>query len=485
MRISIPRIFGASDAEAQAAAPAPGPGAETAPPAASGGEDRGTVLRSTNAQTTSEFGVPVTYMSSGIPEVDAAFGYGHLDGNRGVTPENFRAYIGHTVEGEAIERLLADLEAREREARAKADGLRTQRADIAARTRELEVLRERRERAERELAQADAAVREQTAACGEHWNAGSRSQAVIFIVAALLFIIGDVVMSQKIVADALNMTGEMFLGIIDESWMFAFGLAMISIVLKPAFDRLVEKPYWHGKETRFVVTIGALAILSVITLWVLGAFRFEANSIRAAIDLVMSNPALSPAEKARQLAALSARMNGSQLARWSFILSGILFAAAGAASLSIGLRYWRYHHHVRKPGARRLKAQSADHAQARATRDTAAHELSTHHAELERLTAQVADQPAASVFELRAEELAAERRELLSQLVAERKQRLSSLYDDGYELGTVNAREDAAKEQVIVQEQKEQKPKRKRPRPFVALRRVIREQAIQPPARLN
>jgi hypothetical protein len=475
MRFSIPAFFGRAEAAAEPA-PAPAPQAAPVP------DDTGTVLRRTNAETTSEFGVPVTYMSSGIPEVDSAFGYGHLDGHRGVPPENFRAYIGHTVEGEAIERLLADLETREREAREKADALRTQRAEIAARTRELEALRERRERAERELAEAEVAVREQTAVCSEHWHSGSRSQAAIFIVAALLFIIGDVVMSQKIVADALNMTGEMFLGIIDESWMFAFGLAMISIVLKPAFDRLVEKPYWHGKETRFVVTISALAILSVVTLWVLGAFRFEANSIRAAIDLVMNNPALSPAEKARQLAALSARMNGSHLARWSFILSGILFAAAGAASLSIGLRYWRYHHHVRKPGTRRLKAQLADREQTRTARGSAAQELANREAELERIIAQVADQPAASVYELRVEDLVSERRELLARLVTERRHRLSSLYDTGYELGTVKAREEAEKQQVQLAEQK---PRRKRPRPFVALRRVIREQAIQPPTRLN
>ena len=43
-------------------------------------------------ESTADFGVPVTYMSSGIPDVDSAFGYGHLDGNRGVEPENFREY---------------------------------------------------------------------------------------------------------------------------------------------------------------------------------------------------------------------------------------------------------------------------------------------------------------------------------------------------------------------------------------------------------
>src|SRR5207237_688586 len=113
-----------------------------------------------------------------------------------------------------------------------------------------------------------------------HWHSGSVSHALIYLGAGAIFILGDVVMSQKIVADALSLTGTPFLGLVDESWVFALGLAMISIVLKPAYDRLVERHYWEGKEWKFVVTIGVLALLSIVTLWVLGAFRFEANALR-------------------------------------------------------------------------------------------------------------------------------------------------------------------------------------------------------------
>jgi hypothetical protein len=278
-------------------------------------------------------------------------------------------------------------------------------------------------------------------------------------------------MSQKIVADALALTGERFLGIIDESWVFAFGLAMISIVLKPAFDRLVEKPYWQGKQKTFVITIGVLALLSMVTLWVLGDFRFESHGYQEEIAVILSNTALPPAERAARLGAIQKAMNASQLARWSFILSGILFAAAGAASLGIGLRYWRYHVHVRKPAARRLREQVAEHGRLRGARDAVAADLASRQGELDRLAALVADQPPAAELDALAETLAIERRELLARLAGERKRRLTSLYHDGYELGTINARESSVKERA-------DRPRRKRPRPFVALRRIIREQAV-------
>ena len=464
MRISIPNLFGRPPMSEPAGAPPP----DASPPAG----DVGPATPRSVGESTADFGVPVTYMSSGIPDVDSAFGYGHLDGNRGVEPENFREYIGHTVEGEAIDRLLGELEMRERDAREKAASLRSQRADIAARGRELEALRGRGERNAREL---EAALQEQCTAHEQHWHAGSVSQAVIFLVAGMLFILGDVVMSQKVVADALALTGTKFFGVIDESWVFALGLAMVSVVLKPAFDRLVEKPYWQGKETRFVITIGVLALLSGVTLWVLGAFRFESHGLQQQIALVMANPSLSAAQKAQALVPLQEAMDSSQLARWSFILSGILFAAAGAASLGIGLRYWRYHRHVRKPAARRLKEQRAERERARSARAALVQELGAREAELERMAALLADEPPAAVLDERAAALAAERRELLRTLVDERKLRLTSLYDDGYELGRVNAR---AQENTA----RAERPRRKRARPFVALRRMIREQAVNPAA---
>ncbi|HSU13047.1 hypothetical protein [Longimicrobium sp.] len=460
MRISIPGIFRPRPEPAPEAAPAPAP-AQPAPREV--------------GETTERFGVPVTYMRSDIPEVDSAFGYGHLDGRRGVPPENFREFIAHTVEGEAIERLLAELETREREAREKAASLRSQRADLAGRTGELAVLRERSERAEAAAVRADAAVQEAAAASEGHWQSGSKSQAAIFLTAGALFIFGDVVMSQKIVADALSLTGSKIFGLIDESWVFALGLAMISIVLKPAYDRLVEKHYWEGKERKFVITIGVLALLSVVTLWVLGAFRFEANGMQSAVQLAMANP--DPAARGRELATIQAQINASALARWSFILSGILFAAAGAASLGIGLRYLRFHLHVRKPAARRLKEHAAERAQAKAMRETAAAELARHAADLERLRATLADEPPATELENRAESLAVERRALLARLSNERRLRLRSLYDDGYELGIAVAADEREATEG-------ERPRRKRPRPFVALRRALREQAI-PPATLN
>ncbi|HET6232210.1 MAG TPA: hypothetical protein VFE05_19205 [Longimicrobiaceae bacterium] len=466
MRIRIPRIS-LSGIFSRIAGETPEPAETAAAPASE-------PVRRDVGENASHFSVPVTFMRSDVPDVDSAFGYGHLDGRRGVSPENFRDFIAHTVEGEGIDLLLADLEAREKAAREKAASLRQQRAEIAGKTEELSSLAEGKAAANQALKDAAAELTAAEAQAGETHAAGSLTQGTLFLAAGLVFIAGDVVMSQKIVADALGLTGSNFLGV-DESWMFALGLAMISIVLKPAYDRLVETPYWQGKRTRFTAVICTLALASFVTLWVLGAFRAESYGTQTKITMLQANAALSAAEKGSRLMDLQEQMLSSSLARWSFILSGTLFAAAGAVSLSIGLRYLHDRRYLRRAAAKRKSELASAHLAAREAQRRVADELPGRTAELKRLLALTADEPAAAALELRADDLAGERRELLARRVEVRTNRLRSLYDDGYELGgnlETRESEDAAAATAA------ERPRRKRPRPFVALRRTIREIAL-------
>jgi hypothetical protein len=89
---------------------------------------------------------------------------------------------------------------------------------------------------------------------------------------------------------------------------------------------------------------------------------------------------------------------------------------------------------------------------------------------MERLRALTADEPSAPALDELADTLAAERRELQQRFVGVRQRRLRSLYDDGYELAAV----------VPPPVEPQERPRRKRPRPFVALRRAIREMALTP-----
>lgn len=459
MRIRIPRFF------RPAAQPEPAP----APPSAAPRDVRESVIES----------VPVTYMESRIPEVDSAFGYGHLDGRRGVDPQSFREFIHHTVEGEGIERRLAEMEVDEHALRARAAAVRQRRADLAGGAESLRVLRDREVRVGDELRTAESRLREADEALSTQRERGSYSQAAMFLLAGAVFILGDVVMTRKIVADALGLTGSRFFGVLDESWVFAAGLAMISIVLKPAYDRLVEKPYWDHRQKRFVWVICILALCSVGTLTVLGVFRSTSHREQGQLQAIRNNAQLTDTQKRERIAVIEREMEENPYATASFVLSGILFAAAGAVTLSIGLHYTRQINHVRRPALRRQKTLAKALRTARDAREAVETQLAARAEEMERLQALASDDPPALELDAHADTAAAQRRELVLELIAERRQRMRHLYDDGYALGALmkaDAEADTARRRA------ESRPRRKRPRPFIALRRAIHQRALTPEA---
>jgi hypothetical protein len=420
--------------------------------------------------------VPVTYMESAIPEVDSAYGYGHLDGRRGVPPENFRGFIRHTVDGEGIERRLAELQADEQALRQRAADVRQRRSDLAAGTETLRALREREAHWTAEVRDAEAVLAEAEASARQH-ERGSYGHALMYLGAGALFVFGAVVMTRKIVADALQLTGHRFLGLMDESWVFAAGLAMISIVLKPAYDRLVEKPFWNGREKPFLAVILLLTIGSLGTLWVLGEFRAEAYGDQQRLLIIQQAEGLSDAEKLTRITALQETMLESELATLSFVLSGLLFATAGAVTLSIGTRYLRSALHERRPARKRVLWSEKVLKDAQGARMAAVAALAAHAEGQERVRAIAVDDVPAAELEARADAVAEQRRELSARFVAARQHRLLHLYDDGYELGGL------ARVAVEVDEARAAAAaprRRKRPRPFIALRRAIRERALTP-----
>lgn len=66
---------------------------------------------------------------------------------------------------------------------------------------------------------------------------------ILYLLAGVAFVTGDLIISHEIVAYALNIRDNY------EAWAFAIGLAMLSVLLKPAYDRLVEQPYINEYST--------------------------------------------------------------------------------------------------------------------------------------------------------------------------------------------------------------------------------------------
>jgi hypothetical protein len=205
---------------------------------------------------------------------------------------------------------------------------------------------------------------------------------ILYMFAGIAFVTGDLIISHEIVAYALNIRDNY------EAWAFAVGLAMLSVLLKPAYDRLVEQPYLteYSPKTKktYAIFQGFLLVFSVATMFILGWFRYEAyktdklkESINKQIKAMQLNSqsidptATQPADNQviiqkmdEQLKAydkLNIDLVNSPWALMSFVLSGILFAIAGAICLGISFpimqAYW--HNWLQAgPAMRRIKKRN-------------------------------------------------------------------------------------------------------------------------------
>jgi len=178
---------------------------------------------------------------------------------------------------------------------------------------------------------------------------GSLLYASLYSMAGLVFIGGDIVMSKEVVSTALKLRGSL------EPWVFAIGIAFLAILLKPAYDRIVEDRYWRGRPGLFVGLISMVSIASIVTLGCLGAFRSESHLQQSQVRALTSEIAQAPPGEIdalyTQLRTLQLEVASSSYAFWSFIAVSVLFALAGAICLGIGFRHGRdWYHQVFRHG---------------------------------------------------------------------------------------------------------------------------------------
>lgn len=146
--------------------------------------------------------------------------------------------------------------------------------------------------------------------------------SIIFLVAALVFIAADYGITYSIVGSVLSLDG-------DERIIFAAGLASLSILLKPAYDRLVEKNYLRKEKMgRFNWVILITSFFSIILLIVLGVFRYRGKGVLAEA-LTFTDP--------QRLIQAQIQVDNSYLALLTYSISGVLFAVAGSICLGIAM----------------------------------------------------------------------------------------------------------------------------------------------------
>jgi hypothetical protein len=208
---------------------------------------------------------------------------------------------------------------------------------------------------------------------------------IIYLAAGVVFLLGDLIISHEIVAYALNIKNNV------EAWAFACGLAGVTLLLKPAYERLVEEPYLKNptEKTKRVHAYfqTSLVTIAIVTLTVLGWFRYEAykvDKLKASINseikaLQLSNTPLIQGTqlienpevtkqietKMKEVDSLNKQLVNSNWALLSFVLSGVLFAIAGAICFGIAFpilsgywKRWFWHNPSINRANRRIKKLS-------------------------------------------------------------------------------------------------------------------------------
>lgn len=286
--------------------------------------------------------------------------HGYTSGIEGVDRQLYEAYLSSKVNHEWVEERLQEKRAQVVEIEVKRvdaiaqrkisfDKLQEQLLGLNTTSGKIKIVEESAVAIEDETTR----LREKRDKAAGHY---SLLAGIIFLLAGISFIAGDLIISHEIVAYALNIRNS------NEAWAFAIGLAMVSILLKPGYDRLIEGPYQREDSPEAKVRYGRfkviLAVFAVATLLVLGWFRYEAyrtDKLKEAINKSIKNLQLNAVdpltgaavntpqltnqiEKAlRDSDELNLTLVNSPWALLSFILSGVLFAIAGAVSLGMAL----------------------------------------------------------------------------------------------------------------------------------------------------
>ena len=373
---------------------------------------------------------PVSLSLPQSPEAVEAIG--RSDGHEDRSGAPYESFLVQSVAEARLQEELDALEDRLNHVETTIEEVQMLRQDLVDSKTSLEHLLSKRERTKEKIEDVETsleAVEQEQAAKQRH---GSVLYALLYTMAGAFFIAGDVIMSREIVASALKLSGDV------EQWIFGIGLAMLAVLLKPAYDRLVERRYWAGNEKAFAGVISACALGAMGTLWVLGAFRSAAFASGSRIQrlttkLTQTSDPAAIQQIQSEIAALQQNLIDGPLAYWAFALSGVLFAVAGAVCLGIGLRHVRGAYHLRY---RLYRAYRRYRRRRDSLTDTLAElneQIPECQASLRRQKQALSDTASLDALRDQRDHLRSQRRSLRNERAEVRSQRLQSLYRHGYD----------------------------------------------------
>jgi len=189
-----------------------------------------------------------------------------------------------------------------------------------------------RARAEKRMAAVTRAEEAPAQETAEKWESGliSGFYAPLFLLAAGFFMLGEVALSFVTVGPVLGLATrgpDAWHG-----WVFAFGLALLSIPLKVAFDHLVAGPLRQHRDARAVKRFEyVMAVLSALSLVTVAA----AANLRRVYLLTEEQRQLLPPETLFK-SLFDLYPFSTTLA---IVLVALVFAVSGAICLSFGFHH--------------------------------------------------------------------------------------------------------------------------------------------------
>ena len=373
-------------------------------------------------------GISLAHDSERVPSLEDIRVQGLEDGRNGIdsTPA-YESFLALSIARDRIQEALQALQTRLDRTMSALDDVRSLRRELASSTTALDELEAERDDAKQALDDIETsleAVQEEQAAKQDR---GSFLYAGLYTIAGLLFVAGDVIMSREIVASALKIRGDV------ESWIFALALAMMAVLLKPAYDRLVEREYWRGHSYVFAGVISVCALGALSTLWILGAFRSSAFANNTRIQRLTtkltetSDPAAIQDIQAT-IRRLQQDLIDGPLAYWAFALSGVLFAVAGAVCLGIGFAHIRAAYHLRYRLYRAHRRLASKRNRLSDTLDDVKEQIRNRRVHIEDTRQALADAESLDDLRARRDELRDRREALRNERAEMQSHRLQSLY---------------------------------------------------------
>ena len=166
---------------------------------------------------------------------------------------------------------------------------------------------------------------------------------ILMLVAALVFISADFIISLTVVSTQLLLDGEIFgdfkiFGFNPSPFIFALALAAIPFLLKPAYDRLIEQPYKLNKnKIYFNVLIILLALAALGLLVNTGFVRLKDFEDLEKIEEIDLNGGVMGLNFPPEPVVTPSQEKPDNVIAFVVVVSGFLFALGGAILFGMGL----------------------------------------------------------------------------------------------------------------------------------------------------